>query len=68
MRAPGNPTLCGTSATFKGVQGARRASRTAAGSSPRDGRRAMGPMSLLRTTGAPTAFPAWTGGRPASAP
>ena len=52
MRAPGNPTLCWTSATSKGVRGAGRASNTAAGSSPRDGRRAMGPMSLLRTTAA----------------
>ena len=52
MRAPGKPTPCGTSATSKGVRGAGRASSTAAGSSPRDGRRAMGPMSLLRTTAA----------------
>ena len=52
MRAPGSPTLCGTFARSKGVRGAGRASNTAAGSSPRDGRRAMGPMSLLRTTAA----------------
>ena len=50
IRAPGNPTWCGKSATSNGVRGAGRASSTAAGSSPRDGRRAMGPMSLLRTT------------------
>ena len=52
MRAPGSPTLCWTSATSKGVRGAGRASNTAAGSSPRDGRCVMGPMSLLRTTAA----------------
>ena len=52
IRAPGSPT-CRMSGTSKGVRVAGRASSTAPGSSPSDGRRAMGPMSLLRTTAAP---------------
>ena len=52
IRTSGSPTWCGMSATFKGVRGAERASSTAAGNGPSDGRSTIGSISMLRATAA----------------